>query len=78
METQEELKVPVTRKPDGVYLQRRVATGHIDGRPYQIELALGARHLSIFVDNHDEWRIDLAELAFAVRKRVDAIAKEAD
>ena len=74
-QTQEELSVPVTRHPKDIILGLRWATGHIDGRPYVVDLGLNARHLSILIDTGDEWVIDIAELAFAVRKRADAIAK---
>ena len=75
METQEELKVPTTHNPKNIRLGMRWATGNIDGRPYVVDLGLNARHLSIVIDTGDEWVIDIAELAFAVRKRADAIAK---
>lgn len=71
MTTEEVLSVPATRNPESIYLRRRVATGHIDGRPYVVDIALDVRHLSITIDNHDEWVIDIAELAFAVRKKAN-------
>ena len=76
-QTEEVLSVPVTRSPKDIILGLRWATGHIDGRPYVVNLSLNARHLSILIDTGDEWVIDVAELAFAVRKRADDIDKEA-